>query len=235
MSALVQIPRPPEGADGSFRYAIRPRAKRDFHGVLDASQLVDARRPTTVTLSSTDAAVTLTMEHPVLSGRIREDIRYEHDHAGLRARSLLREVLGPDGEPVRREHVSDFHGGAIQLPAATYPEVSLPFLLGWLPLDGKRRSVYAWINDRFVARVYVEAGKRTRVTVASETVEAREVLMYPDLNDWVPLGALLTRLAMPFIPKYRMVYALDPPHRLVRFEGPYGPPGAPEIVLELTD
>ncbi len=59
--------------------------------------------------------------------------------------------------------------------------------------------------------------------------------MYPDLNDWVKLGSLLTRLAKPFLPKYHMWFAAQKngPHHLVRFEGPYGPPGAPEIVLEL--
>jgi hypothetical protein len=31
-----------------------------------------------------------------------------------------------------------------------------------------------------------------------------------------------------------MWFDASAPHRLVRFEGPYGPPGAPEILLELA-
>ncbi len=58
--------------------------------------------------------------------------------------------------------------------------------------------------------------------------------MFPDLNDWIPLSGLVTRLAWPFLPKYHMWYEEDTLHRLVRFEGPYGPPGAPEMVLELV-
>jgi hypothetical protein len=58
--------------------------------------------------------------------------------------------------------------------------------------------------------------------------------MYPDLNDWVPLGAVLTRLAKPLLPKYHMWYERKSPYKLARFEGPYGPPGAPELVLELS-
>ena len=43
--------------------------------------------------------------------------------------------------------------GTIPLPEAVYPEVTLPFLLRWQPFDGKTRDLFAWINDRFVARV----------------------------------------------------------------------------------
>ena len=96
------------------------------------------------------------------------------------------------------------------------------------------RSVYAWINDRFIAKVYVEVDGRRSITTNGRTHETIEVIMYPDLNDWIPLGAMLTRMVKPFVPKYRMWYAKQAPHRLIRFEGPYGPPGAPEIVLELT-
>ena len=58
--------------------------------------------------------------------------------------------------------------------------------------------------------------------------------MYPDLNDWVPMGAMLSTLARPFLPKYHMWFDETSPHRVVRFEGPYGPPGAPEVLLELA-
>jgi hypothetical protein len=49
----------------------------------------------------------------------------------------------------------------------------------------------------------------------------------------VPLGALLGKLSKPFVPKYRMWYEPEPPFSVLRFEGPYGPPGSIEIVLEL--
>jgi len=42
-------------------------------------------------------------------------------------------------------------------------------------------------------------------------------------------------MVYPFVPKYRMWFAPKPPHTVLRFEGPYGPPGAPEIVLELVE
>jgi hypothetical protein len=128
--------------------------------------------------------------------------------------------------------VPDFRHDKLGLPQATYPEVALPFLLAWMPHDGERRSVYAWINDRFIAKVYVEVERRTSISLGARSHDVVELVMYPDLNDWVPMGALLTRLAKPFLPKYHMWYERPAPHRLMRFEGPYGPPGAPELVLE---
>jgi hypothetical protein len=50
----------------------------------------------------------------------------------------------------------------------------------------------------------------------------------------VKMPSILNKLAKPFLPKYHMWYEAKAPHRLLRFEGPYGPPGAPEIVLELA-
>jgi len=37
-----------------------------------------------------------------------------------------------------------------------------------------------------------------------------------------------------FFPKTKMWYSVDPPHYLVRYEGPSGPPGSPKRVIELA-
>ncbi len=235
MSALAHIPAPPAGFAGIARYAIRPRDKRDFHGVLDARRILAgmASHESVVTLRDDADAVVLETDHPMFSGRLREQIRYARTGAGLVAASLLREVTDESGAVVRRETVSDYLHERSGMPLELYPEVTLPFILGWLPLDG-RKSLYAWINDRFVAKLYVERDGKETLTLPVGRRETTRVIMYPDLNDWVALGSVLTRLAKPFIPKYRMWFDAEAPHRLVRFEGPYGPPGAPEILLELT-
>jgi len=100
----------------------------------------------------------------------------------------------------------------LPLPDGTYPEVALPFLAGWLPLHRERASLFAWINDRFVARMYLEATGTRKLALPCGERKALEVVMYPDLNDWVHLGPVLTRLARPFLPKYRMAYDVAPPH-----------------------
>ncbi|HEX3771861.1 MAG TPA: hypothetical protein VHV30_13385, partial [Polyangiaceae bacterium] len=153
---------------------------------------------------------------------------------GIVMRAMRRQVFDVAGRLVRNEEVPDFRHDALGLPHSTYPEVALPFLLAWLPLDGQRRSVYAWINDRFIAKVYVEVEGRKTIHIGGTPHETIEVIMYPDLNDWIPMGAMITRMIKPFVPKYKMWYAREAPHRLVRFEGPYGPPGAPEVVLEIA-
>jgi hypothetical protein len=45
---------------------------------------------------------------------------------------------------------------------------------------------------------------------------------------------VITKLAKPLLPRYDMWFETVPPYRVARFEGPFGPPGAPEIVLELA-
>lgn len=235
MADLSHIPAPPAGFGGTARYAIRARDKRDYHGVLDARRILAtmADHESVVRLADDGDAVVLETDHPMFTGRLREQFRYVRTGAGLVAESLTREIADDAGQVVRREHVPTYLHAQIGLPAETYPEVALPFLLGWLPLD-RRKSLYAWINDRFVAKLYVERDGKDVVTLPAGKRDAVRVIMYPDLNDWVPLGTVLTRLAKPFIPKYRMWFDAAAPHRLLRFEGPYGPPGAPEIVLELS-
>jgi hypothetical protein len=233
----TNIPFPPPDFAGAFEFSLRPREKRSFNTVLDANKiLAGSPNPVSTVRYAEDAGdVVLTMDHPIADGRMREEIRLGRHGHGLVARSLSREVSDASGRQVRSEKVPDFRHDELGLPPATYPEVALPFLLGWMPHDGERRSVYAWINDRFIAKVYVEVHARTVMTIGGRTRDAVELMMYPDLNDWVSLGAVVTRLAKPFLPKYHMWYERKAPHRLLRFEGPYGPPGAPELVLEARE
>ncbi len=234
MNHTTTIPAPPPGFTGSLQFSLRAREKKSFNTVLDARTLLSgSMRPVSdVHYAEEGDEVVLTMEHPIADGRMREEVRLGRQDGGLVSRSLSRELLDSGGRLVRREQVPDFHHAKLGLPQATYPEVALPFLLAWMPHDSERRSVYAWINDRFIAKVYVEVEKRTSISVGGRSHEAIELMMYPDLNDWVSLGSMLTRLAKPFLPKYHMWYERAAPHRLMRFEGPYGPPGAPELVLE---
>jgi hypothetical protein len=232
----TNIPQPPQDFAGTLKFSIRPREKRTFHTVLDAHKMLaqaTARgAQSEVTYARDGDDVVVSMVHPISDGHLKEVVRLRPGGSGLIARSLSREVFDAKGTTVRNEQVPDFRHDELGLPPATYPEVALPFLLGWMPHDGQRRSVYAWINDRFIAKVYIEIDGRPSIHVGGRTVETIEVIMYPDLNDWVHLGAVLTRLVKPFAPKYRMWYARQPPHHLVKFEGPYGPPGAPEVVIE---
>jgi hypothetical protein len=232
----TNIPMPPADFAGTSKYAIFPREKRAFHTVLDAHKILSATSNpiSEVRYSRSGDEIVVALDHPIAGGLLREEMRLVSQGDGLIMRAMSREMFDAGGVATRREHVPDFRHDSLGLPLATYPEVALPFLLAWMPLDGQRRSVYAWINDRFIAKVYVEVDGRPTISIRGTSHETIEVIMYPDLNDWIPMGAMITRLVKPFVPKYRMWYARQAPHRLVRFEGPYGPPGAPEVVLELS-
>ena len=217
-------------------YVANPRAKRSFHTVLDAGQLFDRNgRSTVTTRVHRDAGarqVDIRTEHTLRSGAISETLQLSAD-SDLRSLHLHRRLVDHEGELTREEKVA-FARGPLALPEATYPEVMLPFVLRWQPFDRERRALYAWIVDRFVARVYCDWVGRTPIEVPAGRFDALEMVMYPDLNDWVSLGAMLSSLAKPLLPKYKIWFEAEGARRVLRFEGPYGPPGAPEIVLELA-
>ncbi len=214
------------------RYSVRPREHRVFHTALDASDLFTSKEPATITWSREGGAGKLEVHMPVASGRFDENCTFD-TAPHLKPASFERSLKGD--ERVMRHERADFASIVPKLPAATYPETMLPFLLRAHPLDSQRRSLYAWICDRFVAKVYSEVHKkRVDVRVPAGKFDTTEVIMYPDIYDWVHLGSVVTKLIRPFLPKYHMWFAQRGagPHELVRFEGSYGPPGAPEIVLE---
>jgi hypothetical protein len=218
----------------TLRYTVKPRENRVFHTSLDASDLFTSKEPAEVTWSETAGVGKLAVHMPVANGLFEERCDFAITPR-LQPTTFERSLKA--GERVLREERADFSAVIPKLPAATYPETMLPFLLRGHPLDGERRSLHAWICDRFVAKVYYEVHKRrVAIRVPQGRFEATEVVMYPDINDWVKLGTVITTLIKPFLPKYHMWFAPSAkgPHKLVRFEGSYGPPGAPEIVLELV-
>lgn len=227
------LPPPPDGYRRVAEYRIGARAKRSFHGILDAGKLLpQGNSMTRVELTRSGDAIELTVENPLRRGSMKDHLHAEVRGGGVVAKSLVRELTGDAGAPIRREEVHHFSHDVFGFHDATYPEVAIPFLLPWVALD-TRKSLYAWINDRFVPRVYLEKASTATLALPIGTRKAIEIVMYPDLNDWVPLGALLTRLSKPFTPKYHMWFDATT-RELVRFEGPYGPPGAAEIVFELS-
>jgi hypothetical protein len=210
------------------RYRVKPREKRFFNTALDANDLFVSPESAKVEYGLVDGEIHLDVNMPVSGGRFHETCTF--DRKPFRPGKFSRVLSNGDGSPIREEKV-DFRAPVPRLPEATYPETLLPFLLRGQSLGKDRRSLYAWICDRFVAKVYYEiVHERTEVRVPAGTFRAREIIMYPDLNDWVKLPGILTKLAKPFLPKYHMWFD----EKLIRFEGPYGPPGAPEIVLELV-
>lgn len=222
------------GSHEVVRYRVRPRPHSKFKTILDARQLFGDGEAKAIVETRTHAtqngemALELTMrsELPKVAMEDRFTATWRD---GIVASRLSRRV----GDARSKE--IDFARSPFPLPLSTYPEVLLPFLMRGQPRDGKRRAAYSWTSDRFIARVYYEKRKRERISLPIGTIDADLVWMYPDLNDWIALGGVITTLAKPLLPRYDIWFESEPPYRVARFEGPYGPPGAPEIVLELGD
>lgn len=217
------------------RYRLTPRPKSKFKTVIDARAFVGAE-PARMEVVTRVREGTPRAGEPVLELAVLAELAAMTISErlvctwseGVHASRLERRVEGA------RSHEVNFEERAFGLPRATYPEVLLPFLMRGQPRDQVRRAAYAWTSDLFVARVYYETRGISRVAVPAGTIESHELWMYPDLNDWIALGNVLTTLAKPLLPRYTTWYEVAPPRRVVRFEGSFGPPGAPEIVLELV-
>jgi len=225
-----------EWLEETLKYHIFPRAKPQFRTTLDARDLFDGKSTSHVTTRVRfaprgESIMTVAVHHRIKDMTLMEEASAV-DQGGIRIKSFTRRIETDGGVRVRFEE-SHFLAGPFSLPAASYPEVLLPFLMRAQPWDGQIRAAYSWTADRFVARVYYENRGIKSLSVPGGTFRCHEIWMYPDLNDWIPLGRVLTRLAKPLLPRYSIWLEASEPHRPVRYEGPYGPPGAPEVVLEL--
>lgn len=236
--AVPTLPGAPS-ADGvceeRLRYRVFPRPKHKFKTTLDATALFAGGAGETQVLVTTrlePANVRLTVSSE-LQGVALCDVLDLDRTPGMVARRLYRTARTAEGV-LTREHTVLFQAPPYVLPKTTYPEVLTPFLMRGQPRQKGRRSLYCWTNDGFCARVYYEdRGVKSVRLKDGSSQRAHEVWMYPDLNDWIAMGGAVTRLAKPMLPRYTMWYGTDELQRLVRFEGPYGPPGAPEVILEL--
>ena len=218
-----------------LRFRVKPRPQPKFKTILDARALfsggtgeVEAETRVRAAASEGTPALLLDIAQRI-SGIEARDRFVGHPHRGGVRSARLERQMGSS----RREEV-DFTAGPFVWPQATYPEVLLPFLMRGQRWDQGVRAAYSWTSDRFVARVYYESRGEVSIDVPAGTFRAHHVWMYPDLNDWIALGSVVTKLAKPLLPRYDLWFESAAPHRPVRFEGSYGPPGAPEIVLELA-
>lgn len=220
-------------AEETVRYRVSPHPKPKFSSVIDVRSVFaegDGRATVTTRVRRPiEGEVALDMRVLIELGRLQLEDRFEGvwRAGGVEAGKLHRVV----GEGRRKE--IDFQRSPFKLPAATYPEVLLPFLMRGQPRDGAQRSLCSWTSDRFVARVYYESRERKTLDTPAGRMPSTLVWMYPDLNDWVALGNVLNKLAKPFLPRYEMWFEDAAPHRVVRFEGAFGPPGSIEIVMQL--
>jgi len=239
MGTPFQLPRlaSAPGADGwseeTTRYQVLPHPAPKFHTVMNPRDVFSKGEGvcsiTTRVRAPVEGEVAFELRSKISLGEVHIEDHFDAVWRGGMHAGRLRRTAGQG----RREEI-DFQKNPFPLPEATYPEVLLPFLMRGQPRDGERRSLCAWTSDRFVSRVYYESRERKVLDVPAGRIASTLVWMYPDLNDWVSLGSVITRLAKPLLPRYEMWFEDAAPHRVVRFEGAFGPPGAVEITMNLV-
>ncbi len=233
MTLDALLPLPPEGFDITSQYRLKPRPKRAFHTILDANNLLVPGSKGSLTFRNAGAErIELATKYEVAAGTIEESFILRKTAAGLQSERLMRTMHDTEGRQGRHEDVS--FDANLGVAPNTYPEVLLPLMLGW-PSAQRTRAFYSWINDRFVSRVYVETKGDTTLDLPGGPRKAIELVLYPDLNDFVRVGSTVARLAKPLMPQYHLWFERETPNRILRFEGPYGPPGAPELIMELVE
>ena len=203
---------PPADFAGTTKYSILPREKRAFHTVLDAHKILPATRATPmseVALLASGDEVVVALDHPIAGGHLREEMRLTSrrrradDARACRARCLdaggqiVRRGAGP-GLPPRHRWACRWP----RIPRWRCPSCSAGCRSTASGAASTRGSTIA-SSPRCTSR----SKGGSRISIGGTTHDTIEVIMYPDLNDWIPMGAMITRLVKPFVPKYRMWYA----------------------------
>ena len=202
MTLDALLPLPPPGFDITSEYRLKPRPKRAFHTILDANRLlVPGSKGSLAFRNVDDDHIELATKYQVAAGTIQESFILRKTPRGLESERLERSMFDESQQQVRSEVVN--FDANLGVAPNTYPEVLLPLMLGW-PSPQRTRALYSWINDRFVSRVYVETKGETSVQLPGGTRRAIEMVLYPDLNDFVRVGSTVARLAKPLMPQYHL-------------------------------
>jgi len=246
--------------ESDYRYIVTPKLNPTFNSIVDAHALLygdDAKEQPSTSSSSTSSHPQKTFSLKMWAETNEQGSRRVFVRSSMelakgnwweictfsvgRGGILLPEALERQawmGELVLREERALFGQGLMPFPEEMYPDTIFPFLLRLHPpltQSQSRKSFFTWTGDRFVARVVSEVKRaHSDITVPFGTFNCSEIALYPDLTDY-GITRFIAGLAKPFLPVYRLWISNSAPHILVRLEGALGPPGAPEVVFELSD
>src|SRR5262249_32181282 len=124
------------------------------------------------------------------------------------------------------------------LPPSSYPpEAPLAYVLTKLGLGRRREraSMNLVLMGISVVELQVWTDGQEQVTVPAGTFNAYIERMRVTADSLFPnLPGFVLQFASFFIPTQTFWLTQDEPQRLVRFRGQMGPPGSPELLIELT-
>ena len=133
---------------------------------------------------------------------------------------------------------SDLKGLRLKLilPPDVYTAEVFPLVLRGVDFEKvKEINFLWWASERSVVPMHfwVTGDERVKVNLGED--DCTEVNVSVDFGRYMRFGTLLLKIIRPFIPVYTYYISKTPPHYMVRFIGPVGPPGSTEVIMELMD
>jgi len=177
----------------------------------------------------------LLVAHVAFNNGLATESRTLVDHHASPATAYLDDRSFATSGAIVRKHVLFFRNAAFpddpkkDLPADLYgADTTLGLLLPRLLPEGTDEArfhvmdFYGEVNELIVQR-------EGMITVALGGDDAPAI--HAKLKPIVDIPILLRPLAYFFTPSFDAYFEPDPPHRLLKFEGPIGPPGVPNATM----
>lgn len=129
-------------------------------------------------------------------------------------------VFNQSGKKIRTESY-DVYDSKPPLPQLMTHPYTLPLIVRGLEFkQGLERGFYVWFNPTTVFAVKLIVKGVEEITVPAGAFKCHRLEIGPDLPDF--LGPVLGKLLKPFIAPYVAWLDVKPPHRIVRYQGPFG-------------
>jgi len=153
----------------------------------------------------------------------------------LRPISYNRMRRNPQGESIERW---EFH---FDDPSWNYTDdtycmssISLVFR-SFIAQGSKEGSFHLWMSDQSVVRMRLRRMNKERVIIALGEFTCVKIRMVLDVQSVMPLGKVLALLVQPFMPEFYFWLWEQEPYPVMRAEGALGPPGAPQMLMEVVE
>ncbi len=162
-------------------------------------------------------------------------IEFKEKDGRLQQIRSLKEIIKFSGEKVL-VHDVDFEGLGKTIPEDSYTGEIMTFLFKGLNMTPKSKfSYHWWASDRSVFPMHLKVKKPKEITTSSGTHRCYPIELSPmNIAEFLNKGDYLNTIITPFLPDTIMYFDANPPHHFVYYKGSFGPPGSPEVVLELV-
>ncbi len=153
----------------------------------------------------------------------------------LRQTRLLREVIKFSGGKALYYELNFDDLGSTYPPEDTYALEVRTFLFRGLDMTKKSKFHYNWwASEMAIIPRYIKTKKTKEITITAGTFNCYQIELFIDIGGFVNRGDYLNKIINPFLPDFIMYFDVNPPHYFVHYKGSVGPPGSPEVNMDLV-